>query len=382
MSAHIIPVKTAIMIFIVLVYMIFIPWLILHYRKYRYFSLWHTIVTFSFIFYSIAALFLVLLPLPQTRDTCSLQSPDTVHYVLRPFNFLDGLKELNINWSNPRSYLGLIREQAFLEPFFNAILLFPLGVYVRYFFQQRKFWWKAVLITFSVSLFFEITQVTGIYGIYNCPYRLFDVDDLFFNTLGGFFGYFLAPILLALFPSKDDVREKSEKYANRVTPMTQLLAVILDVIIVQLVARFALVFTQEAFEVNVIVHAITYMIVFIFIPLIWNGRTLGSAFLRFTYRDVSGAKAKWYHYTKRFIAICAVPFVMAITRYITALQLEMDSPFYTYEVFIQVVFLLLMMLMWFVLSIHALYVMMKRGKRPFYFDKASKVKASRMDREV
>src|SRR5699024_8258679 len=220
--------------------------------------------TFSFIFYSIAALFLVLLPLPHTRDICALQGPDTVHYILSPFNSIDGLRELNMDCSNWKNYVSLVREPAYLESVFNAILLFPLGVYLRYFFQQRKHWWKAVLIGFTVSMFFEITQLTGIYGLYNCPYRLFDVDDLFFNTLGSFFGYFLAPILLALFPSKDDVREKSEKYANRVTPMTQLLAVILDVIIVQLVARFALVFTQEAFEVNVIVHAITYMIVFIF----------------------------------------------------------------------------------------------------------------------
>src|SRR5699024_5170372 len=129
MTAYMIPLKTAIVIFVILVYLLFIPWLIWQYRKYRYFSFWHSLVIFSFIFYSMSALFLVLLPLPLTRDTCSLQSADTIHYVLKPLNSLDNMKALNLNWSSMSSYVALLKSQAFLQPAFNFLLLFPLGVY-------------------------------------------------------------------------------------------------------------------------------------------------------------------------------------------------------------------------------------------------------------
>src|SRR5699024_10431968 len=69
-------------------FILIIPWLIYSYRKYGYFSLWESIVAYSFIYYMLTALFLVLLPLPATRDTCSLQPSDTVHYTLVPFNFI------------------------------------------------------------------------------------------------------------------------------------------------------------------------------------------------------------------------------------------------------------------------------------------------------
>jgi hypothetical protein len=41
-----------------------------------------------YIFSMLSALFLVLLPLPDTRNTCALQSPDTVRYSLVPFYFI------------------------------------------------------------------------------------------------------------------------------------------------------------------------------------------------------------------------------------------------------------------------------------------------------
>src|SRR5699024_318522 len=57
------------------------------YRKYGYLSVWASIVTYSFVFYMLEALFLVLLPLPSTRVTCSLLPSDTEHYTLVILSF-------------------------------------------------------------------------------------------------------------------------------------------------------------------------------------------------------------------------------------------------------------------------------------------------------
>lgn len=71
------------------------------------------------------------------------------------------------------------------------------------------------------------TQLTGIYGIYNCPYRIFDVDDLILNSTGALFGFVIAPVLLALFPSRKSLIAKGEKMQENplVPPLLQLLAV-------------------------------------------------------------------------------------------------------------------------------------------------------------
>nr|WP_282082066.1 VanZ family protein [Bacillus cereus] len=75
----------------------------------------------------------------------------------------------------------------------NMLLLFPLGIYLRYYFCYKIL--QTLLIISSISLFFEITQLTGVYGLYNCPYRLFDIDDIILNTGGGILGFYVVSII-------------------------------------------------------------------------------------------------------------------------------------------------------------------------------------------
>lgn len=62
-------------------------------------------------------------------------------------------------------------------------------------------------LTFCLSLFFELTQLTGLYFIYPRSYRLFDVNDLLHNTLGGVFGYLMTPIFTFLLPTRAEIDE-------------------------------------------------------------------------------------------------------------------------------------------------------------------------------
>ncbi|MDY0393954.1 VanZ family protein [Virgibacillus halophilus] len=216
MSSYIAPVSVAAIIFIILGFFLIIPWLIYSYRKFGYLSFWSSVVVFSFIFYMLSAFFLVILPLPATQDTCALQPPDTVPYQLVPFYFVwDTLKGSSVVWNHPATYIQIFKQGAFLPAAYNFLLLLPLGVYLRYFFRSKQYWKRAWLIGFLVSLFFEITQLTGIYGIYNCPYRLFNVDDLLLNSVGALTGFLIAPIILALFPSKASVLAKKSHYIKK-----------------------------------------------------------------------------------------------------------------------------------------------------------------------
>lgn len=55
---------------------------------------------------------------------------------------------------------------------------------------------KALAIGFSISSTAEIAQLTGLFGLYPCPWRRFMVDDLILNTAGLATGFTIARFLL------------------------------------------------------------------------------------------------------------------------------------------------------------------------------------------
>ena len=73
---------------------------------------------------------------------------------------------------------------------------------------------KIVLLSFALSLFVEIAQLTGLFFVFNGSYRLCDIDDLIANTLGGFLGCLLINKLEAFIPSIEtfDLAVKRSKF--------------------------------------------------------------------------------------------------------------------------------------------------------------------------
>jgi len=72
----------------------------------------------------------------------------------------------------------------------NVLLFVPYG-----FFLHQVTRWRGVtvvLVSLGTSAAIELTQGTGVFGLYPCPYRLFDVDDLILNTLGGAVGVLIS----------------------------------------------------------------------------------------------------------------------------------------------------------------------------------------------
>lgn len=376
MSAYIIPIQTAFMMFCLLGFVLVIPWLIYSYRKYGYISPWASIVAYSFMYYLLSALFLVLLPLPMTRDTCAYQSPDTVYYSLVPFSFVvDTIKSSAIVWSNPATYMQIFKQSAFWQAAFNFLLLLPFGVYLRYFWQEKRYWKRAFALGFVLSLFFEVTQVTGIYGIYTCPYRLFDVDDLMLNSTGTLFGFWMGPIILALFPSQKTLLAKKEKIqqSNLVPPLSQLLAVWVDFLLIKAswLLTGALLTSSESLEM--IYTTIGFLVIFFVLPLLWGGKTLGSNVLRFRLTGPGGDVPSWQSLLKRTFALYLPWGIAAFLSVVNRMELDMDSPFYPVHVWVTVGIFAFFSVMIVVLCVHALIVLVKKGERTFYFDYAADV---------
>lgn len=48
---------------------------------------------------------------------------------------------------------------------------------------------RAIIFGLALTITVEMTQLTGLWGLYPCAYRQFNVDDLLLNFLGVFFGF-------------------------------------------------------------------------------------------------------------------------------------------------------------------------------------------------
>lgn len=378
--AYSMPILTAAIVFGIVAVAIWIPWLIYTYRKYGYLPLSVLVISFSFIFYSLAAFFLVILPLPATRDTCAMQAPNTQHYSLVPFKFIeDTLKGNWLDIKNPATYVLLFKQPAFYQTFFNFLLLLPLGVYLRYYLVEKAYWWKATIVLFCTTLFFEITQLTGIYGIYNCAYRLFDVDDLMMNTFGGVIGYFIAPAVLAVFPSKKTIEERAAYLVEKdeVKPMSVLLAILIDLFLVDLSRQWIMVFTKHNEVTSFIVTTLLLIVFLVLIPIIWNGRTLGTAVMRFRYSSKLSKKTTISRLIKRFIAIYVAYFVGVIAGTLDNIHVTMNSPYYEASVFLALGSTIIFFILTIVIFIHIMLVIFGKGKRRFFFDEAANLFTTR-----
>jgi glycopeptide antibiotics resistance protein len=126
-----------------------------------------------------AILFFVLLTQHPFPDPATLDCP--VRYTdpqLIPFDFLQRLAK---RWSRAASTMSWLRGPWLLAPLMNLLLCAAIGaLLVRHRLHSRT----AVLLGFGLSLTVELTQLTGIWGLYPCPYRHFDIDDLILNTAG------------------------------------------------------------------------------------------------------------------------------------------------------------------------------------------------------
>lgn len=131
------------------------------------------------------------------------------------------LKQINI--------LKIITIPSIYTVIFNIIMFMPLGVYLRYYYKCSLK--KTIIISLLISLFFELTQLTGLYYIYPRPYRNFDVDDLLINTLGGLLGYLIISPIQKYLPTREDIDTKSLKDGQKVSSLRRITLFLGDIFI-------------------------------------------------------------------------------------------------------------------------------------------------------
>lgn len=136
-----------------------------------------------FFTYVIGVISLTLFPLPKNpEDFLSAAEP---HYILQPFSFIE---RIYLHYY-PNNLWEFLKEDVVTQPFMNFLLFMPFGYFLK---KWTIFsYGKIIILGFVFSLFIEVNQLTGFFGWFSQPYRLFEVDDLIMNTLGSFGGALL-----------------------------------------------------------------------------------------------------------------------------------------------------------------------------------------------
>jgi glycopeptide antibiotics resistance protein len=253
MNVYLFDIKLAILSFIGVSWHIAIIYMLLQYRKHGAISKIRTIIHASFFFYMLSAYYLIILPLPDPSTMTPVEDI-TQHMNLIPFKFVhDFIHGTTLNITKIHTFLPALMESVFFQPFFNVVLTIPFGIYLSYYFKQN--FKKTVLLTFLLSLFFELTQLTALYGIYPSPYRLFDVDDLMTNTLGGLIGFVIYKHFLFFLPSKEKMDAESLNRSEKVGYIRRATAFFVDYHIVLLISTAItnLVEISEIFDLIVLV---------------------------------------------------------------------------------------------------------------------------------
>lgn len=178
------PFALAIAIWPFLSLLLTLPVLALLYHRDNRLRFTSALTAYLVVLYLIALACFTMYPMPENPATyCA------AHHLrpqLNPFEFIHDIRTDGIT--------------GVMQLAMNVVFFLPLG-----YFMKRVFRWKfvtALPAMFLTSLLIETTQLTGIWGIYPCAYRLFDVDDLITNTLGGILGYAMGSIVTHFLPQQ------------------------------------------------------------------------------------------------------------------------------------------------------------------------------------
>lgn len=208
----------------------FIPFVAISYRRRGGLTLWRTALWAGAAVYFWAIWTYTLIPMPESDDyRCRGLN-------LRPFEFVDDI----------RSAVAVsgryLTDPVVLQVALNVLLFLPLGFFL------RVLGGRGILIAglsgLAISGIIETTQLTGVWGLFPCAYRVFDVDDLIANTSGALLGSLVAFAV----PARHRGAQKAPdaETPRPVTRRRRLLGIVCDVVGIGLVG----------FAVSVVVQAV------------------------------------------------------------------------------------------------------------------------------
>ena len=292
MSSYIEVIKIALLAFPFLAFFISFPFILINYHKYGSISSMKVIIIYTFTLYLLCAYFLIILPLPKYEVVAMLKSPRTQ---LIPFNFIkDFIRESPFRLRNIHTYIKAIKHSTFYVPLYNIVLTVPFGMYLRYYFKKSKL--DIIIYSFFLSLFFELTQLTGLYFIYPRGYRLFDVDDLILNTVGGLLGYFIVKPFMKILPSREDIDNNALKKGEKMSNLRKVTSFCLDLFIFCTIELILYIIFN-----NHIVLIVFFVFYYFLLPFLLKGNTIAQRYLNIVYVNYDNKPTLFFSFLRRLL---------------------------------------------------------------------------------
>ena len=145
------------------------------------------LLSLGIVLYSLCIVCFCFTPQPQLPtgvETPGIQTFGRLVFLLTPFNSLWNLGEV----TSPIQLFWI-----FLQNALNILLLFPLIFQLLYLIPALRKTKRVILLSFLLSLSIECTQlVLDFFFDFN---RVFEIDDLWTNTLGGYLAWVLYKLL-------------------------------------------------------------------------------------------------------------------------------------------------------------------------------------------
>ncbi len=186
------------------------------------------------------------------------------------------------------------------------------------------------MIVFCTSLFFELTQLTGIFGIYKYAYRLFDVDDLILNTSGGIIGYYLVPIVSKILP---DVSKIDSKYKDKLTISytRRAIAFFIDSFIIDMLFLF----------LNDRISSFAFILYMVLSIYITNGYTIGKKLVKIKVINETKDRLKIMQILKRYLWLI----LLSLFNYLSKLNFQGYYLVFVVLIYFIVIFMVGIMIM-------------------------------------
>ncbi len=299
-NTYIGPVRAAVLVFPLLALLLSFPYIIYEYRHYGSIPFLRTVIVYTFILYLINLYFQVILPLP-ARSSVTASTVQALQ--LQPLHFLRQIwASVSVSLHSPRTWISALRNEAVYQAVLNVLLFFPLGVYLHYYFRRGLF--STILLCFAGSLFCELTQLSGLYGIYPYPYRTFDVDDLILNTCGGFAGWCLSPLICLILPSRDRIDGTAYERGNAIPLLRRFLAFAVDFALISLVQSLFSLFLPDSAAgegIGLVLSLVLTLVYFIGMTTVTDGYTVGKWLFRLRLSDEDGGSPTTGQYLIRYL---------------------------------------------------------------------------------
>ncbi|MDR1427377.1 MAG: VanZ family protein, partial [Bifidobacteriaceae bacterium] len=224
MTDRIMPAIIAVIAAVLLAIVLFVPFVAIMYRRNGTMTFARSAGWAAFLVYALGIAAYTLLPLP---ESASFRCAGTQ---LVPFGSFADAQRYGLAGARE-----LLTNPVIQQSVFNVALFVPLGFFLRG--LMRRGIGATAIAGLVWSALIETTQWTGVWGLYRCAYRVFDVDDLIANTLGALVGAALAHLVIR--PQNAPAGRWADNGSNRAGAGRRLIAMTCDFLTLALVGAVA-----------------------------------------------------------------------------------------------------------------------------------------------